>query len=674
MTKNSLKIQVLIPLTLGLFFLLVVFFISLFWIQRENIEQRVESRLEASERFFHSQLENDAHLISGMLEILINDKALRRALKAKDQKALYDQSFLLFKRLAAEHPITHFYFNDERRINLLRVHQPDLYGDRIDRFTTLRAEKTGEIVYGLELGPMKTLTLRVVAPVFEKDQRIGFLELGEEIDHITAKLKKNLDVDLIVSIHKEFLNRSDWEAGMKMLGRPADWDRFPSVVLVNQTLKEIPDGLAPFLNEKAHKHRVTDLKASLKDRRYQGRFLEIKDVKGASVGDIMVMIDVTRQITDLYTSLKITSLFSLVLGGMLFILFHSFLGRVEKQLAEAQKNIVDLEKDRTRMESEAKFYSVAQSANDAMISSTLSGEIVFWNQAAVGLFGYEVREVLGKNITLIIPERYHQAHLQGLKRLQAGGEARIIGKTVELVGLKKDGSEFPLELSLAKWSDENEIFVTGLIRDITQRKEAEKSVELSFQRLRKALEGTINTLVMASESRDPYTAGHQRRVSDLSQAMATEMGLPAEQIDGIRLAAVIHDLGKISVPAEILSVPRALTQVERGLVENHSRIAYDILKDIEFPWPIARMVLEHHERLNGSGYPQGLTGEEILLESRILAVADVVEAIASHRPYRPALGIEKALEEIETKKGILYDTEVVEICLKLFREKGFVLE
>ncbi len=173
------------------------------------------------------------------------------------------------------------------------------------------------------------------------------------------------------------------------------------------------------------------------------------------------------------------------------------------------------------------------------------------------------------------------------------------------------------------------------------------------------------------EMRDPYTAGHQRRVADLARSIASEMGLSKDQIDGIRTAGLIHDIGKISVPAEILSRPEKLTNLAFELIKTHAQSGYDILKDIEFPWPIARIVHEHHERMDGSGYPNGLTGDEIFLESRILAVADVVEAIASHRPYRPALGIEKALEEISQNRDILYDPEVVDACLRLFEEKGF---
>jgi HD-GYP domain-containing protein (c-di-GMP phosphodiesterase class II) len=176
------------------------------------------------------------------------------------------------------------------------------------------------------------------------------------------------------------------------------------------------------------------------------------------------------------------------------------------------------------------------------------------------------------------------------------------------------------------------------------------------------------------EMRDPYTAGHQQRVASLARAIAKEMGLSEEQTEGIYMAGIIHDLGKISIPSEILSKPGKITKIEFSLIKTHPRIGYDILKNIEFPWPVAQVVLHHHERMDGSGYPQGLSGNDILLDARILGVADVVEAMASHRPYRPGLGIDKALEEIVQKQGILYDTEVVEACLKVFTEKGFNFE
>ncbi len=211
----------------------------------------------------------------------------------------------------------------------------------------------------------------------------------------------------------------------------------------------------------------------------------------------------------------------------------------------------------------------------------------------------------------------------------------------------------------------------GYVVDITDRKHAEQKLLESHESLRKTLHGTISALSKAGEMRDPYTAGHQQRVAQLACAIAREMGLPEERMAAIQMAGVIHDIGKLYVPAEILSKPGRLNDVEFALIRTHSSVSFDILKTVEFPWPVASIALQHHERMNGTGYPCGLKGEQILAEARILAVADVVEAMASHRPYRPALGIDKALEEIAQKKGVLYDPEAVYVCVRLFTEKGF---
>jgi putative two-component system response regulator len=194
-----------------------------------------------------------------------------------------------------------------------------------------------------------------------------------------------------------------------------------------------------------------------------------------------------------------------------------------------------------------------------------------------------------------------------------------------------------------------------------------------FERLRLALKSTVQAIATVVEMRDPYTAGHQRRVADLARALGVEMGLSDDQLEGIQTAGMIHDIGKIRVPTEILSKPSKLTVLEFDLIKTHVQAGCDILKDIEFPWPIARMILEHHERVNGSGYPGGMRGENLLSESKILAVADAVEAISTHRPYRPALGVEAALEEIVRNKGVLFDAEAVDACVKLFRQKKYTL-
>jgi response regulator RpfG family c-di-GMP phosphodiesterase len=209
------------------------------------------------------------------------------------------------------------------------------------------------------------------------------------------------------------------------------------------------------------------------------------------------------------------------------------------------------------------------------------------------------------------------------------------------------------------------------LRTRIERIEAGKEIELHVEKLQKALSGTIKVVASTVEVRDPYTAGHQRRVATLARAIAEEMDLNEHQVEGIFMAGVVHDLGKIYVPAEILSKPSRLNDIEFNLIRTHSQVGYDLLKTIDFPWPIAQIVHQHHERLNGSGYPQGLSSEQILIEAKIICVADVVEAMASHRPYRPARGVDVALEHIQEESGTLYDSATVDTCLRLFSEKGF---
>ena len=225
--------------------------------------------------------------------------------------------------------------------------------------------------------------------------------------------------------------------------------------------------------------------------------------------------------------------------------------------------------------------------------------------------------------------------------------------------------------------DELLVRIKRVVRERTlmsERDRAETDLQQSLGMLQRALEGIIHTVAVTVETRDPYTAGHQKRVASLACEIARQMGLSNHVIDGIKMAGVIHDHGKISVPAEILSKPGSLTRLEFGIIQTHPQVGYEILKTIEFPWPVDLMILQHHERIDGSGYPQGLKKDQILLEARIIAVADVIEAMAYHRPYRPALGIDEALNEIRKNSGVTYDREVVDACLAIFEKGRFEFE
>ncbi len=230
------------------------------------------------------------------------------------------------------------------------------------------------------------------------------------------------------------------------------------------------------------------------------------------------------------------------------------------------------------------------------------------------------------------------------------------------------------EIKLLKPLAEDLVYGIVALHTREERIRAEKEAKLSLEKLKQTFGAIIQVLESTVEIRDPYTAGHQRRVAELARAIAEEMGFSADRVDGIGIAGIIHDIGKICVPAEILSKPSRLSNIEFNLIKTHPQMGYDILKAIEFPWPVAKIVLQHHERLNGSGYPNRLTDGNILMEARILGVADVVEAMASHRPYRPSRGIDEALKEISRNRGELYDPDVVDSCMRLFTKGGFQFE
>lgn len=306
---------------------------------------------------------------------------------------------------------------------------------------------------------------------------------------------------------------------------------------------------------------------------------------------------------------------------------------------------------------------IFENISDGIIMTDIEGNIIRWNPAAERMFGYYKDETFRKTLNMLTT------------KITKGGlhDGRWIG---EMKFIRKDGTEGVCETRVIPLRDINDTItaVFGVCRDITERRQARENLKRSYDQLRETLITTVNALASAAEMRDPYTAGHQRRVTLLACAIAEEMGFAEEQFDGIRMAGLVHDIGKFSVPVEILNKPGRISETEFNIIKVHPQAGYNILKEIEFPWPVAQIVLQHHERLDGSGYPQGLKNGGIMLEAKILAVADVVEAMASHRPYRPALGIDVALAEIVKGKGIIYDPEVVDICQRLIIEKGFTIE
>ncbi|MBC8273422.1 MAG: PAS domain S-box protein, partial [Chloroflexi bacterium] len=335
----------------------------------------------------------------------------------------------------------------------------------------------------------------------------------------------------------------------------------------------------------------------------------------------------------------------------------------EKQFQAVYQDVTE------RRQAEMEYKTIVGTAMDGFAIHDMQGRFLDMNDAYCHLIGYSRDELLNMLFTDVEVGEKPEDRVKRIRRL-----IKEVGYDhFETRHRRKDGGIIDVDISVNYLpTDGGRFFV--FLRDITERKRMEEELRHNLERFKNAMEGVIQVIASIVEVRDPYTAGHQRRVAELVCAIAEEMGFSEERIEEIRMAALIHDIGKIYVPAEILSKPSRLTEIEFSMIKSHPQVAYDILKSVEFPWPICKLVLQHHERMNSSGYPGGLPGEDILPGARILAVADVVEAMASHRPYRPALGLDKALDEISKNRGVLYDSEVADACLRVFNERGFRFE
>ncbi len=356
-----------------------------------------------------------------------------------------------------------------------------------------------------------------------------------------------------------------------------------------------------------------------------------------------------------------------LVGGIMLVEDITERKEAESELVESQRLMAD----------------TIESLPDATLVIDREGKVIYWNRAIVEMTGFSSIDMVGKG------DYEYALPFYGLRRPILID--MVVDPNVQIdnqyIFVQKQGNVLITETRVGKlqgkevvlWGRATPLYdakgeVVGAIesiRDITERKLAEEQLERSRDRLQDIFSGIVNALAVASEKRDKYTAGHQHRVAALACAIAREMDLPEETISDIKIAGLLHDIGKLYVPLDILSKPGYLTDIERLMVMTHAEAGYDIVASIPFDGPIGQIILQHHERMNGSGYPYGLSGDDILLESRILAVADVVESMATHRPYRPALGIDKALEEIQMNDKNIYDKSVVEACVKVVKEDNF---
>ena len=326
-------------------------------------------------------------------------------------------------------------------------------------------------------------------------------------------------------------------------------------------------------------------------------------------------------------------------------------------------------KSRSLEESETRFRAMVEQGLVGVFLVEFN-RIVYANRRLAAIFGYGLEEMIGLDPrAMVMPEDLTYVE----DKLRSQFELGATSLRLEFRGRRKDGSAIFVEGESRTIELQGSRMAVGIFADITERREAETREREYITRLERVFHQTVELVAAIGELRDPYTHGHERRAAGLAAAIAVEVGLDAQAVEGIRVASYLHNIGNVGVPAEILVKPSRLSALEFELVRGHAQAGYEIIKQVDFPWPVADIVRQHHERLDGSGYPQGLKGDEICIGARILAVADTVEAMSAHRPYRPALGIDRALAEIQNHRGTLYDSAVVDACLVLFRERGYAL-
>ena len=469
----------------------------------------VTQESKAMQSHLQSALDTKAEVMEAILRFIAQDRGLVDALQSGDRQDLLMRSASIYERLHKQHNITHFYFHDAQRINLLRVHKSDKYGDSINRLTALAAEKSGAMFSGIELGPLGTFTLRSVLPVFYGSQLLGYIELGQEIDDLIQEAHTMFQVDLFMLIDKQYLVQSEWETDMQMLGRPFDWNSLSASVLVSQSLQNIPVGL---LNSISEDQGATDIRirqdVDLNGRRYWAGIIPVLDAGERELATLVVLHDMTQLTaqarSDMY---QFTAIF-LIVGLVILIMFRLILDKTEAKLAGSREKLIRESAKREQMqadfiqqlqdehlkleESEERFEKISASAQDAIISMDNDGNISFWNEAAETILGYTQEEALGRNLhELIAPERFREAHLKAFPAFQEKGEGSALGQTLELAAIRKGGTEFPVELALSatliagKWNG------IAVLRDISERKKAQQEI-LQALNIQRVLDSILN--------------------------------------------------------------------------------------------------------------------------------------------------------------------------------------
>ncbi len=600
---SVIKRQMLVPLIVV--FALIVVGITVFNYQAEQTARNriFDNALREVDALFHLLLEQDVVTMVSLIDSILINQEIVSALENRDRDHLFSLAAPIFAALEWPHGITHFYFHGADRVNLLRVHQPNRYGDRIGRFTMLESERARATASGIELGPLGTFTLRVVVPVTVRDRLVGYVELGKEIEGLLSRITDITELRLYLVLYKEFVKQPVWEAGMRRLGRDGSWDRFDNVVVISEPALYVPDGISRLIDHARDTPHET--RATLYDEYgiFDAGFIGVDDAGNREVGDLVVIMDVRGFHDALLLNTAVGALGASVLGVVLVVLFYRLAGRTEDIIARDQAALA---------EQEDLLRGIADSAKDAIILADNDARVSFWNEAAGEIFGYTAGEALGEPLhELLAPPDLKDAAGKGFAGFGQTGQGPVIGQTVELPALRKDGTEFPVELSISALRLHDRWHAVGIVRDITERKRTEEALRQAekIQALGSLAGGAaheLNNLLL------PIAALARMTLKDL----------PAEDRARVRLEKVVEAADRAA------AIVKGITEFSRqeAAAKSEIDIAATVAEAIDVAATTLPKTVTLERELNGATGP--VMADPVQIETAVLnMVSNSVEAL-----------------------------------------------
>ncbi|MBI5919440.1 MAG: PAS domain S-box protein [Nitrosomonadales bacterium] len=587
--EKHIKSLILIPLLIALTAMLLVALTAVSRMHHAHVEHDLEQMRNAVQDMFRQQIESDARQMAATLEAILTDQRLQDDLARQDRAAMLQRTAPLFETLHRKYDITHFYFTGPDRVNLLRAHQPERFGDVINRYTTLEAERTGGTSWGIELGAMGQFTLRVVKPVFREGKLIGFIELGREIHHILPNIKAVLGVDIYATLDKQLVQRDAWEQGMRVLGRVAEWDRFSAVVLIDST-RSLDDEMQSILGRAGpdvSEHSFFEDQAV--------HYLPLRDASGKAVGSLVVRIDFAAMTKQADQMEQVMVALGFVVGLTLLGLFYLLLSHLQKTLLASRQALIEeaqhrevlqaqhlqeTEASRHKLEEQAEFLeTVIHTAGDGIVTIDSQCAVLTFNQAAERIFGYARDEVIGRNISMLIPQPEQREHDGYVAHYLETGKTHILGHGRDVLGLHRDGRHIPLYLAVNEVGQRGgeRIFV-GVIHDISDRERADLAMRERNQALERSNKELESFAYVASHDlQEPLrkVQAFGERLEKVASAQLGEQGL--DYLARIRNAAARMQM----LINDLLQFSRIATRAQPFEPLDLNDIAAEVISDLE---------------------------------------------------------------------------------------------